>query len=375
MANYGYNYLAPRSPKQLKREIRQSVNAQIAPYLGQINRAESQGSGMIANYSEQLAHQLLDAQRQTRQNYGQAEASQASINTALANRLSGAGAAVSNDLASQLAAAGQSTAPSSAVGAIGSGASNAGYASGSASLSALLAQGAAAQQYAGQLPNLARMQGVQQQGLFFGQQEKNRGDLLAKVPGLIDTATQQAQAQEFQKAVAVQSGLVDQQKLQLDTQYKQARLNQGQQSLNLRASALQTSNLFKQAGLDLRGKQFQLSVQREHRLAQGKAGKKGGFTPTQIQKLQGNAIEAVKVLKHGQQNPNYDPSSPDYHNGIPDKRQWKSKPGADPHSAFRYLINHGVPPTMADWAVGSVYGKWHAPGEKGKRGRGGAGAH
>src|SRR5215831_9538073 len=130
MANYGY--LQPTPPRVLQRQIRASVNAQIAPYLAQINRRELQGSGLIAQYGDQLARQLGGAAAQTQANYGRAEAQQASLNAALSQQLSGAGASLASDLSRQLSAAGQSTAPAQSVGAIGAGAANAGYARDSA---------------------------------------------------------------------------------------------------------------------------------------------------------------------------------------------------------------------------------------------------
>lgn len=348
MANYGYNYLAPTPPKVLRRQIAQSVNAQVAPYLNQINRAELQGSNYIAQYGNQLAQQLGAAQAQTRANYGQAESSQAAVNAALANRLSGQGSAAADDLARQLAAAGQSTGPSSSVGAIGSGASNAGFASGSASLSALLAQGAAAQQYAGQLPNLARMRSLQEQGLFQQQQEKARADVLAKVPGLIDSASKQAQANEFQKAVAVQSGLVDQAKLNQTASYDAAKINQG----NAKIAATNANNAAKiqlaQQQLHETQRYHDLSIQarqvandisryRATHPRSTRPGSNGGLTQSQKSKYYAQGTDAA--IAHKQK-------------------------GSTAMQTYRFFANRGMPPRIAADIVGRVYGGWLKPGDK-----------
>jgi len=356
MANYGYSYLAPTPPKVLRRQVAQSVNAQVAPYLSQINRAERQGASQIGVYSDALARQLAGAVDQTRANYGQAEASQAAVNAALANRLSGAGNQLSNDLAGQLAAAGQSTAPSSAVGAIGSGAANAGFASGSASLSNLLAQGAAAQQYAGQLPNLARMRGLQEQGLFQQQQEKSRADILAKVPGLIDSASKQAQANEFQKAVAVQSGLVDQAKLQESSAYHQASIQQRNRAItsqNQRASA-NLAETQRYHNLSIQARQVANDIAKYRATHPRSTHQSTGPSDSAIRKYRAQGVEAAIAHKHG---------------------VYKDSKGNDVHipqltamQTYQYLTRRGMPPRIAATAVGQVYGGWLKPGDKKKLG-------
>lgn len=205
MARYGYNYFAPTRPKVLRRQVAQSVNAQIAPYLQSINRRGAAGSALINQGTESLAASLSGAQGQARQIYSDAEARQAAVDSALSQQLSGAGASQSAALSAQL---GQANIPTSNLLAnIGSGAANAGAAMGSANIARLIAQGASQQEYAANLPNIARLSGAQQQQRYQGQLETQRQDILGKVPGLISTSTQQAQDREFQKQVAAQSGL------------------------------------------------------------------------------------------------------------------------------------------------------------------------
>lgn len=336
-----YDPFAILTPKQLRRQLL----AQLAPFL-------SSGSRAIGGYTDALTRALEPAARQTRATYSRAEQEQAAVDDALAKHLSGAGAALQGDLAAQLGAAGQSTDPASAVGQVGRGAAGAGYGRGSASLSQLISEGAAAENYSGHLPDIARLGGAQEQGQY-------RQSILSQLPQLL----KDAQAQEFQKAIAIQSGLVSQAKLAQTASVDKARLRQGQQrieqgqqSLDLRAQQQQTDNLLKEAGLNLRQDQYKLAIRRENRLAKGKARKSGGFTPGQISKLRATAIETVKDWKHGI------PATTSA-SGTVTKPAIPGKPH-DAHGAFRYLVLHGIPPTMADWAVGNVFGQWKRRGDQ-----------
>ena len=123
-----------------------------------------------------------------------------------------------------------------------------------------------------------------------------------------------------------------------------------QQRLNLSAQQQKVDTLFKQAGLKLDMAKYDLAVKREQRLARNKSGKKGGFTPSQLSKFHATAIDTVKDWKHGVPATTYADGSVKTA-AVPGRPQ-------DPRGAFRYLINHGIPASIADDAVGKVYGKW-----------------
>lgn len=349
MARYGYNWLMPLTPRQLRRQVNNQLNPRIAS-----------GDRAINAYTNALAAHLMPAQANSHQIYSQAQAQQSAIDSALANRLSGAGSQVSGDLASQLSQAGQNTAPAQEIAQEGQGAGNASYASGTATLSQLLSQGAAAQQFAGMLPNIARLSGQQQQG-------QNRAQIMSQFPQLY----QQAMDREFNKAVAVQSGLVDQAKMGQQQQQFNARQRQSQQQFNARQRQDQqhfdTQTSLAMGRINLSKDQYNLAVKREQRMARTRSGKSGGFTPSQLSKFHATAVDTVKDWKHGVPNPYYNPSSSNYHNGVADSQQnlHPARPN-DPRGAFKYLVLHGVPPSIADDAVGRVFGKWKSKKYKGK---------
>lgn len=373
-----YDPLAALSPRAQRRLVTQTVNSQIVPLIAQvnagINRQERSGQGAIAGYTNALVRDLSPLASQTRATYGAAEQRQTLDDTALANRLAGLGGETAAALRAQLGGSVGAEQLASLTGEAtqqGGGAGATVAALGTAARGALRGAGAAAEAYSGQLPGIARVGGVQRISQLIGQLENARqtqvGDIRSKVPGLLAQVSSDVRNQEFQKAVAAASGLVDQEKLQLDTAYKTAKLGQGQAALNLRAAKQRSDALFKQAGVNLGRDRYNLAVQAEHRLERTKKGKKGGYTPGQLSKLRATAIESAKDYKHG-----FPPTH--YANGGVKTR------GAPPHpniaaarDLFRALVNHGIPPSMADWATGQVYGGWRAPGERRRRGPGGTG--
>ncbi len=346
-----YSFLDPLTPQQLSQQAVRYANAQFGPVLAQINaeynRRAQTGASSIAGGTQQLASALAPVAAQTAGYYSQAKAEQAALDEAMRSGLISAGAAGAADLARQGYAGNQ-------LAGIGAGEGAASFGMGSAALSRLISQGAAAENYAGTLPALARLGGAQHAQDLALQLEHGRqsdvGALQGKIPGTVAQIEQDLANREFQKATARLGFGVDQARLQQQSAYQGARLQQSQQSLNLRAHQQQTDALFKKYGLQLQQANYNLAVQRENRLSRNRSGKRGGFTPSQISDFQAGAIESVKNHKHGI------PATYDA-NGNVKTPEVKGKP-RDPVGAFRWLVNHGYPPSIADWAVGSVYGKW-----------------
>jgi hypothetical protein len=359
-----YNPMAPLNQKQQRQLARRYAQAQFGPVLAQINaeyarRAQS-GANAISSSTQQLAAQLAPQAAQTHANYAGAQDAQAALDQAIAAKLSGAGAAASADVGKQLGAAGIPQSVDLAK--LGAGAGAASFGIGSAAQSRLIAQGAAAENYAGTLPALARLGGTQRGQDLALQLEHGRqtdvGNLRAKIPGAVSQIEQSLGNQEIQKSIAVQSGLISGAKLQQSqSQFQQREQRYAQQN--------QVSNLYKAAGLKISQEQLGIAQQREKRLQQGKKGTAGGYTPSQISKFRATAIDTVKDWKHGVPGTTYADGSPK-NAAIPGRPK-------DARGAFRYLVNHGIPPSMADWAVGQVYGKWKVPGEGSKRGSTGSG--
>jgi len=228
-----YNPLAALNPAQQMALARKYVAAQTTPLLKQINsgfdaRARA-GQGAIAGYTNELAQSLVGAKAQTHDIYAQAQGEQSAIDTALANRIAAAGAGGGAELGQKLATAGLSP-DANTLAQQGAGAAAASAGSSSASLSSLVARGAASENYAGQLPGLAKLGGLQRAKDYAAQLESERatqvGDLRSKIPALIQSILGDVRNQEFQKAAANLSYGGDLAKIQADTAYHNEALAQ-----------------------------------------------------------------------------------------------------------------------------------------------------
>jgi hypothetical protein len=396
-ASKPYDPFAPLTPKQQTKQVHKLVSSQTVPLISAINKEYAQhvksGEMAIGGYTNALYRQLQPMAEQTHATYATALGQQAADDAALANRLAGVGGEVAQNLRAQtgldptqaaaLAAAAQTQGA-------GAGATVAGL--GTAARGALRGAGTAAEAYAGELPGIARIAGQQQESRLRGQLEYERqrsvSGIREKLPALTQQVAKDIRDTELQKAIAVQSGLVEKQKLRSDIAYKRAqarataayhaaqiglgkgRLAQGWQRLDLQTAKAKSDALFKQAGLDLKRDNYNLAVTREHRLSLAQKGKKGGFTPSQISKMRSTAIETAKDWKHGVPASHYASGkvkSPGQ-KGHPDVMAGKG--------LLRFLVNHGIPPTMAAWATTQVYGStaWkNTPAQK-RAARGGAAA-
>jgi hypothetical protein len=236
-----YDPFAPLTPKQQRQLARRYANAQFGPVLAQINaeyarRARSGGAAISAG-TEQLAGQLAPEQGRTHEIYAAAQAAQDSLDQAIAAKLSGAGQAASGDVNKQLDAAGIPRAASPDLAQMGAGAGAASFGIGSAALSRLVGQGAAAENYAGKLPALARLGGAQKAQDLALQLEHGRqtdvGNLRSKIPGAVSQIEQDIGNRELQKGIAVQSGLVAGAKLDASAAATNARLQTTQRGQDL----------------------------------------------------------------------------------------------------------------------------------------------
>lgn len=365
-----YDPFAPLGPRAQNRLIHQTVNSQILPLIAQINaevkRHAASGESAIAGYTNRFAADIAPLAGQTHQTYADAIAAQTADDKALGDRLAGVGAGVSEGLRQQLAGAigpgqlDQLTGAAAQQGAAGGAAVQAG---GSAAVGALRGAATAAEAYSGQLPGIVKAGGAQRVSQLLQQLEEQRAtqvsDIRSKVPGLLASVSAQVRGEQFQKAVAQQSGLIAQTKLQNDTAYKQAKIDQGNRSLDLRAAKARSDALYKKAGLKLSRDRYDLSVKNEHRLERAKAGKSGGYSATKLHDLRTTAIASAIHWKKG--------SSPvRYANGGVKVKGFPAHPSLkDAPKLFHALVVQGdIPPSMAAWAVGQVYGKWLSPGQK-----------
>lgn len=203
-----YNPLAPIPPKRLRQMARAYARAQFGPLLSQINREYGRqaraGQSSITSATQQLAAALGPQAAQTHGIYASAQGQQRSDDASLANYLAAAGHGLQNDVGGQLHAAGQTA--STDFNRMGAGSAAAGAGMGSASLSRLVAEGAARENYASGLPAIARLGGLQRARDLELQLEAGRqkdvGALRAHIPSTISQIEQDMANREFQKAAA-----------------------------------------------------------------------------------------------------------------------------------------------------------------------------
>jgi hypothetical protein len=224
--------LAPLTDAQIQNQASTSVNASTAPILEQIRK-------MFADRGAQTAdqiHVLTDALTRKSAEYAPAAtgaydtqlASQATISQELANRLKGEGSAVSGSLANQLAKINLNPADASKlagdVTAAGSGAGNAGFAISAADLGAILGKRTAAADYGAKLPGIAGQYGLNalrdQQAQLADQENSQVGQVTSQLPGSISSLVDSLRNREVQKAIARDSGLLNEQKTKATADYQ-----------------------------------------------------------------------------------------------------------------------------------------------------------
>jgi hypothetical protein len=251
-----YDPLAPTRPRALRRQVRQDVRMNTKPLIRditrEIDRRALAGGQNISGITAELAKNLGGLAPQEAAIYGAAKQDLGQLDTAIADRLTAAGATGEADLRKQFA---QMGIPSSLVESLaggaraaGAGAGASGYARGSAEVAALNARGAGAQDYAAKLPGLARLSGLQGiKELQAGAQRDLATQLdrvRAQTPSLIASSLRDARNREINKATAnlgFQSDVYGQQQQNVRTQTQQSGATQrstySQRQQNKRSTA------------------------------------------------------------------------------------------------------------------------------------------
>lgn len=175
--------------------VQSEVSPLISQLIGNYTRQGAAGAAAIKAVTDQYARELGLIAPQVQGDYAGAEQGTAATDAALANYVHGGGATDANALASRLASIAEPGAVNPVVAQLGQQATGAGGAvlgTGSASLDALLAGGAAQEAQALQLPGTAKEAGLQQlsgyQGQLTSAEGKDLATLAGKVPGLIQSA-------------------------------------------------------------------------------------------------------------------------------------------------------------------------------------------
>lgn len=364
--------LSPLTDQQIRSRATTDVHSQVDPIVADIRRqigAQTRaGMGAIGGYTNQLAGQLGAYQGSAANIYGQAQASQAGSDAALSGMLSGQGDELARALASKLGAAGMGQPvidkTTGEVKATGAGSAGALYGTGSASLSALISQGASAQDYAAKLPGIARLGGLQQAGNLQLSANKNMADQIgavtSQVPGAVTSAITKYRGDELDKALARQANETKQTEAILGAQAAAAKaraqaavaadksaqgwakIKQAGDRLTLQGSNTSFNQTVKAAGLALDQKQYKLALAREARLKRTAAtkGAKGGFTAKQKQDMVETSYDTAKHRFLGEVIDNNG-----YITGI-DPSEKRS-----PRETLELLIGHGIPFSIAIKAI------------------------
>ena len=171
------------------------IAGEVSPLLKQIQAGQVTGQQAINGYTSQLASNLAGIQPNVAAAYTKAEQQQAAVDAALQQGLTGAGTSQANALSAQLGRLGQDTSVAQQAAQQAQGYAGANYATGSASLSSLLAQGAAASAYGAQLPGIAALAGYQATGALqnsvASQESKVIADAQRQYPSLVNQLVNQ----------------------------------------------------------------------------------------------------------------------------------------------------------------------------------------
>lgn len=184
----------PLTPAQVTARTAGMLDPVVAQITQAIQARAKAGMDTVGGYANSLADSLAQSGEQNVRNaYAPAEAGTAAANSALADRISGAGNTNSDALAARLASINEPGATDPAVAALrtaATGAGNASYAVGNASLEQMLAEHGAASAYANKLPDIARLTGIQQgenvQGTANSDLASQLGPIYAQVPTLVE---------------------------------------------------------------------------------------------------------------------------------------------------------------------------------------------
>jgi hypothetical protein len=224
--------LAPIGEDQLRAKATSLVQQALSPLIQQASdaaeRRAHQGTQDIQGFTNTFAQNLAQYADRAKAAFGQATQASAANQDALRALLSGAGSSLSSELAGKL---GQIGAPEAATqqvaggaATMGTGAANAGYASGAATTEKLIAQGANEQGYANTLPGVVALRGQQNVQELQAQTSQQLADKIAEIqsqaPGMAAQLFEHLVDNEFQKALARQSGQFKGAQLTQDAVYK-----------------------------------------------------------------------------------------------------------------------------------------------------------
>lgn len=291
--------------------------AETSPLLAGINAAGKTGQQAITGYTSQLASNLAGIQPSIAQAYTNAEQQQAAVDSALQQSLSGAGTSQANALSDRLAQLGQNTSVAQDVAQQAQGYAGANYATGSASLSSLLAQGAAANVYGASLPGIAALAGYQATGALQNSLASERAKVIADAQKQYPTLLNQLVNQQLTNQRNVATGLrgaataaasnaknatgyyltsvADAIKQQnADTSASRAATSAAQGNARIRISQQRANNTARHERVTEQQGAERIAISKQKATTRGRS-----LTPEQLQRYTGEISDTVGYLRSG----------------------------------------------------------------------------
>jgi cell wall-associated NlpC family hydrolase len=287
------------APSPVMQQAQAEIDPIIAAITGAANRKAAAAEAAIKGYTDSYANQLagMDAGAP----YSGAETQQAAVDASLRQALAGGGSDLASQLASRLSAlqgssgAGALGQEGAALASQGESAGNTRLASGSAALSALLGEHAAASSFSKKLPGLAKLSGLQglKQAEGNAQQEIAQGTLQSEsqLPSIVQqirSSRQAARALASENAYRSAEIGLSSQRNQIAAQRAQVSAQQGQERLNIEAQRAAQSAVNENRNYQLSLARLGISKKNEQirwMEAQAKFNN-GGYTPNEIRGMQ-----------------------------------------------------------------------------------------
>lgn len=286
----------PSTPGQIQQQAQGEISPLVAAITGQVGRETQNASHAIAGYSNDAASKL--AAINYGQPYQQGEQGQAAVDAALRASLAGGGQADADQLAQRLAVINDPTVAAAAGQVAANGAASGGtqVAQGSAALSNLLANAAAASSYGEKLPGIQRLAGLQQ---IAGVRQKGESDLATQVsqlegqlPSIIQGLQATNESRSQQRTNALQNQLARTDAISATGATNANRLAVAQTSADARTASIEGQNARTAATIEGQNARTQAQIDAANYRAQlaakkagVKASGKGALTDQQLSKL------------------------------------------------------------------------------------------
>ncbi|HEX5247808.1 MAG TPA: hypothetical protein VFW41_11835 [Gaiellaceae bacterium] len=299
------------TPQQMASQAAQYVDPEIAAIQQSSAQRSSNAAQLIRAATADYATQLAQLGSTFATPYQTAAPQQAAIDAALQQSLTGGGSSLASGLSnelSQLQGTSGASAVQQAAGALssqGASSGNTALANGSASLSDLLANAAAAGSFGAKLPAIGQLAGLQQTGNALGQIQSGEQTQLQNAENARQSYLAQLQSENAQNARSRASALTSAEneirnynlsatKADVSAGQSQARLNLEAKKAAQNAVNQDRNYQLSLARVGIQQKSLQLrAAELDYKLANG------GFTPTQVTKFSGTLEQGIATMPAG----------------------------------------------------------------------------